>query len=129
MTPQDSASLVALSIYADLFVNRTDAFMSVGSAGHWTCFRRTLSPDVLARALSGQAVLGLYSVSEIGLSRWICLDLDDSAHSSLLLRVADYLDDPHGVLLEESRRGCHLWLFIEPTPWANAILERAGGGW
>lgn len=132
MTSQNSASPAALSIYADLFINRADAFMGVADAGHWTCCRRALSLDVLAWALSGRAFLGLYSVSEIGLSRWICLDLDDSAHSSTLFRVVDHLEDPRGALLEESRRGCHLWLFIEPTPWANArawgrqLIRRVG---
>ena len=109
----------ALSIYRELFVNRTDAYMAVGMGGHWICCKRSLSQDVLSAALCARGHLGLYSVDEQGLSRWVCLDLDDSQRAQALFSVIAQLDHPECALLESSRRGFHFWLFVSPTPWAQ----------
>ena len=119
MCPPNPPSPAALSIYRELFVNRTDAYMAVGKGGHWICCKRLLSQDVLSAALCGRGHLGVYSVDERGLSRWVCLDLDDSHQAQALFSVIALLDQPECALLESSRRGFHLWLFVSPTPWAQ----------
>jgi hypothetical protein len=106
-----------IASYARLFVNRWDVRMDVGAAGHWTCQRGRWTERELGHALAGRRCLGLYSVDAIGLSRWACLDLDDTQRGSRLTQIAERLEDPRQALLEVSRRGFHLWLFVEHAPW------------
>jgi hypothetical protein len=51
------------------------------------------------------------------MSQWVCLDLDDHTQLTKLRAVVDRLLDPRQALLETSRRGFHLWLFVEPASW------------
>lgn len=103
--------------YADLLINRDDAYMAGAFAGHWVCRRHPMPTGYLAVALAGRGVLGLYSVDDAGLSRWACLDADDDHMGPALCLIANALPDPRSALLEQSRRGFHLWLFVEPSPW------------
>lgn len=118
--------------YADLLINRWDAFMSLALAGHWVCRKQPLTGEYLSAALAGEVALGLYSVDASGLSRWACLDLDDNARGASLWRVVEQLEEPTQALLEVSRRGFHLWLLVEPSPWlavqrwAVQLATRAG---
>lgn len=116
----DSPSPAQVGAYAHLFVNRGDVVMTCGRSGSWICRRQSLSRSGLSCALAGSGWLGLYAVSEAGASRWICLDLDDDASADRLFQVVDLLDDRNCALLESSRRGFHLWVFIEPTSWEQA---------
>jgi hypothetical protein len=121
-----------LSSYARLLVNRWDVYLSVGLAGHWVCRKQPLSRGALTAALAGEIALGLYSVDRDGQSRWACLDLDDNSRGARLPRVIEQLEQPEQALLEASRRGFHLWLLLEPSPWLSVqrwalqLARRAG---
>lgn len=91
--------------------------MGVGPAGHWMCQRGRWTEREIAIALAGHRSLGLYSVDDHGMSRWACLDLDDYRRGSRLTEIAERLEDPRQALFEVSRRGFHLWLFVQPAPW------------
>src|SRR5690242_11662975 len=92
-----------LDMYADLFINRSDAYMTRSTTSSWVCCRSQLPTDLLADAVAGRAILGLYSVDSVGCSKWVCLDLDDNARAHLMSRVIAQLDDPVCALLEASR--------------------------
>lgn len=127
-----SPSSAFLASYTALFVNRRDVFLTAASGGCWHHCRRELSDVILAAALAGRTLLGLYSVAADQRCRWICLDVDDDARAGALGRAVQLLDGPACTLLELSRRGMHLWIFIEPTSWNRAhawgrdLATRAG---
>ena len=127
-----SPSPTFLATYAGWFIVRLDVVLTAGRGSSWHWERRELSHAILADALAGRTFLGLPAVATAGRSRWICLDVDDDRQVPSLARVVQLLDDPLGALLEPSRRGAHLWLFIEPVPWQQAqawgleLAQRAG---
>lgn len=113
----DEIDLQLLRTYARRFINRWDTFMMSTRSGSWHCCRQALTEDHLRQAVAGQTSLGAYAVDTKGFSRWACLDLDDNVRGDRMLEIVEQLDDPSQALLEYSRRGFHLWLFIEPSPW------------
>ncbi|MGH2535612.1 MAG: CHC2 zinc finger domain-containing protein [Thermomicrobiales bacterium] len=130
--PPDAPTSDHLAAFAALFLNRADTYLSLSLAGHWVCRKRSLTRGYLSAALAGEVALGLYSVDEHGLSRWACLDLDDASCGDRLALVVDQLIDPRQALLEASRRGFHVWLFVEHAPWESVqqwavqLARRAG---
>jgi hypothetical protein len=68
--------------------------------------------------LQGKETLALASRDELGQCRWVCVDADEPDGLFQLLLVRQTLTD-QGLpsLLEQSRRGGHLWLFFSlPQP-------------
>lgn len=106
-----------LRTYARRFINRWDTFMIGSTDGQWRCVRQPLTEVHLRQAASGRISLGAYAVARNGLSRWACLDLDDKVRGDRFLDVIALLPDPNAALLEYSRRGFHLWIFVDPSPW------------
>lgn len=109
----------SLRRYSTLFVNRRDTFLSLSLVGHWVRRRQPLTDRYLSAALAGHVALGLYSVDAEGGRRWACLDVDDPDQGTDLWRMLEQLEEPRQALLETSRRGWHLWLFVDPAPWAE----------
>jgi len=88
------------------------------------CDRQTkqaLSIDIPAIQghLAGHITIGLYAISPQSQStKWIAIDADHADARRDLLRLQQELfEDGIESLMEQSRRGCHLWTFLaEPLP-------------
>jgi hypothetical protein len=131
MQPEDIATDL-LRAYARRFINRWDRFMVGTADGRWHGCQGLLTETHLRHAVAGQTSLGAYAIDHNGMSRWACLDLDDTVRGDFFLGVIAQLEHPSQALLEYSRRGFHLWLFVEPSPWfvvewwAKELADRAG---
>lgn len=98
------------------FVNRRQPYAVQQEDGTYRWRYDTLTPaDILAH-LRGERTLALSSSDGAGLCRWLCLDVDEVDGLRQLLALNKALQ-PLGLpgLVEASRRGGHLWLFLE-TP-------------
>jgi len=82
--------------------------------------RQPLTASLIEAAINGRIPLGLYGVSRDGLSKWSAWDVDTDAQWPQLVALAQYLDPQQHILLEQSRRGGHLFAFHQPTAWHNA---------
>jgi hypothetical protein len=131
MTP-DQIDRDQLRDYARRFINRWDDVFIGTTTGQWRCCRQAWTEEHLRQAVTGRISLGAYAVDRRGMSRWACLDLDDNVRGDRFKDIVDRLADPDAALLEYSRRGFHLWLFVEPSPWfvvqhwAKTQADRAG---
>jgi hypothetical protein len=122
--------------YADIFVNRRIYVQqshapNPKSGRHYfykVCDRKK-QPIGLTRAtvqshLAGDCTIGFYAINpETQCSKWIAIDADyaDSLQDLLQLQQAFRADGIES-LMEQSRRGGHLWIFLaEPLP---AVLCR-----
>jgi hypothetical protein len=77
--------------------------------------------------LQGKETLALASCDELGQCRWVCVDADapDGLHH---LRLVQQTLDTYGLpsLLEQSRRGGHLWVFFtlpQPVSLATSVVQ------
>jgi hypothetical protein len=131
MNPQE-LDIQRLRAYARLLINRWDCFLAGAHHGGWRSEKRPLAESHFRQAVAGQLSLGSYAVDRRGMSRWACLDLDDNVRGDRFLPIIERLEEPTQYLLELSRRGFHLWLFVEPSPWlvvqcwAKALADEAG---
>lgn len=78
-----------------------------------------LEPDVIRRHLAGFYTVALYAIDPTTqCSRWLAIDADyDQAIADLLKLQYELEKNGFPSALERSRRGGHLWLFLEePTP-------------
>ena len=117
-------------IYSRL-VNRVDTYLTAPN-GQWITSHNPLTKDTLLEALEGTLPLGLMAVSGAGTSRWIAIDVDQEEQMEALDRLAQELEATNATLYELSRRGAHLFIFINPAPWEDAraygqhLAEKAG---
>lgn len=131
MTP-DQIDRDQLRDYARRFINRWDHVFIGTPSGQWRCCRQALTEEHLRQAVAGRISLGAYAVDRRGMSRWACLDLDDNVRGDRFTDIIAGIPDPDAALLEYSRRGFHLWLLVEPSPWfvvqhwAKTQADRAG---
>jgi len=107
--------------YAATFIPRRDMFPVQRPDGSYVTLKRKLSLDLIAAHLQGAVTLGAYALDARSMARWICMDADDDHEWQGVYSLAVDLHR-QGVpgYLEPSRRGGHLWLFMEPTPGAEA---------
>jgi hypothetical protein len=113
--------------YLSFFVNRgaylRQAHFASKEYGHFyyykACDRKTKQalsldlPTILSH-LSGRITIGLYAInSEAQSSKWIAIDADYAdAHKDLLRLQEAFREDGIQALMEQSRRGGHLWIFL-----------------
>jgi hypothetical protein len=110
--------------YWNLFVNRPDyarqSFVA-GSKGKHSYYRAVnrvsrmpiaLTKREVQEHLQGVITLGLYNLSREATAKWLAIDADyaDSLADLLLLQQR-FSKDGVTSLIEESRRGGHLWIF------------------
>ena len=116
--------------YFDLFVNRAAFTMQSlkpdPETGKNYYFRPKqkgsdapvrLTPDVVRQHLEGEITIGLYAINpSTQRCRWVAIDADYKHSMEDLLKLQFYLnEDKVEPALEMSRRGGHLWIFME-TP-------------
>jgi hypothetical protein len=116
-----------LAAFAARVVQRSRPFAVQVEDGSYRWLHEDITPEALLDHLDGDVTLALSSSDGLGNCRWLCLDVDDPAPSTLswLLSVRTALAEL-GLpgLVEASRRGGHLWLFLE-TPLAVTTARAA----
>jgi len=78
-----------------------------------------LTLDTIRRHLEGEITIGLYAINTATqCSKWVAIDADYEDSLADLLRLSFYLkQDGVESVIENSRRGGHLWIFMaEPLP-------------
>ncbi len=111
-----------LEAWRRLLVNRSRPYALQQADGTYRWVQRTVTDEVLLAHLTGDATLALSSTDARGWCRWLCLDVDAPDTLPHLLVVCTALA-AHGLpgLVEASRRGGHLWIFLdEEVPVAEA---------
>jgi hypothetical protein len=91
--------------YAKLFCHRRDIYAVQKKDGS----------DLLRRHLEGDLTCGWYALGPDNSVRWTALDADEEDGLVTLQHVWEVLIDLNiAAYLEDSRRGGHLWVFVEP---------------
>lgn len=130
MTPSLSTSLVMPSqeLFAEFVarfahLTRPHALQQADGTYHWVY--EELTPALLAAHLRGDTTLALSSSDKAGRCRWFCLDLDTPDGLQTVLKLHPALAEL-GLpgLVEASRCGRHLWLFLEQD-WSLVATARA----
>jgi hypothetical protein len=114
--------------YTELFVNRgaytLQSSRPLPESGRYYYFRPkarrrgeelSLTPATIRRHLEGEITIGLYAINPFTQrSKWIAIDADYPAAMEDLLKLQYSLEqDRIEAALEMSKRGGHLWIFME----------------
>lgn len=114
-----------LQAWRALFLNRSLPYVAQypGVGGpHWV--HRRCRTRVIEDHLLGTVAISLSSSDAAGWCRWACLDDDTPAGLATLQKVASIFGELGAPsLLEASRRGGHLWFFLE-APLPVGIVKR-----
>jgi len=124
------ASPAVVKAYSELFVNRR-AYTLQSKCPHAETRRHyyfrpkargtgaslSLTADTIRRHLEGEITIGLYAINPATQrSKWVAIDADYDGAMEDLLKLQYYLlQDDVDAALEMSKRGGHLWIFME-TP-------------
>jgi hypothetical protein len=111
------------------FVNRTSPYALQQPDGSYRWVYEDVTRDLLARHLAGEVTLALASANAQAQTRWVCVDVDVPCALPQLAALGDALEE-QGLpnLVEESRRGGHLWLFFSelvPVHMARYLAHQA----
>lgn len=122
------ASPAIIADYERLFVNRgaytLQSFRPSPDTGRHYYFRPkarragqelTLTARTIRRHLEGELTIGLYAINpSTQRSKWVAIDADYAGAMEDLLKLQYFLqrDEVHAAL-EMSRRGGHLWIFMD----------------
>jgi hypothetical protein len=128
MDTRVKSSLAIVADYSLLFVNRgaytLQSLRPHPESGRHYYFRpkagRTgrelhLTPDTIRRHLEGEITIGLYAINPATQrSKWVAIDADYNGAMEDLLKLQYSLEqDQVQAALEMSRRGGHLWVFMQ----------------
>jgi hypothetical protein len=107
-----------------MFVHRWDTWCVQDATGRYARQWSQLGPATLAKHLQGDLTLAMDSAGRDGMAKWLCLDSDQPDGLATLEQVRRVFADLNLMtLLEQSRRGGHLWLLCaDPVP--SALLRR-----
>src|SRR2546429_4245324 len=77
----------------------------------------SLTPETLRRHVEGEITIGLYSINPATQRcKWVAIDADYKGAMEDLVKLQYYLSqDEVQAALEMSKRGGHLWIFLQ-TP-------------
>ena len=101
-------------VLAQRFVQRWDVYARQLDDGRYICVHEPLNVGHLHAHLRGEITLGTYVLDQQSRARFLVLDADDDAQWERLRELAGELADKDiPAYLESSRRGGHLWLFLE----------------
>lgn len=123
----DEIRLAAQRI-GNLFINRWDMYHRQLPRGNYMAVYAPLQLTHLMEHVRGKLTLGAYLLDLENMVRYIVLDADNDEMWQKLSEVARQLV-AEGIpcLKEESRRGGHLWFFLE-TPQPGAVGRSFGRG-
>jgi hypothetical protein len=95
------------------FLTRRQPYARQQEDGSYRWVFQRLDRLALLTHLQGQETLALASRDELDQCRWVCVDAD-APDGLTQLRLVQQALESHGLpsLLEQSRRGGHLWLFF-----------------
>ena len=101
-------------ILSTVFLQRCDLYARQLDDGSYICIKKPLLPINLIAHLKGDITLGAYVLDQGSRARYIVFDADDESGLGKLSWMARRLAmQGAGSYLEHSRRGGHLWLFLE----------------
>lgn len=114
--------------YADTFIPRWDRYPLQLPDGKYVAIKKPFTLDLVEKHIRGEVTIGAYALDRSSRAKWLCLDADDDTEWDGLLDMARQLHDQDlSPYLEPSRRGGHLWLFLDrPIPGQDA---RRFGKW
>jgi len=112
-----------------LFVNRTDVYgLDVGKG--WFTTRGKLTLAMVEKHLRGEYTLGVHAISDLGTSKWICVDIEQLSPMPMLGYVRRKYRGAFAYFFTGGR-GHHLFAFFDPpipSPLAYELgLEMKGG--
>jgi hypothetical protein len=103
-----------LKQYAKLFCHRRDIYAVQKKDGSYFLVRAPITSGLLRQHLEGDLTCGWYALECDNTVHWVVLDADEEDGLVTLQRVWQQLDHLNLVAyLEDSRRGGHLWVFVE----------------
>lgn len=120
-----SASLETANAFVRLFVNRlaygVQTRFSDGTVGYVLSKRKPteelipLNTDVVRAHLNGDVTINLFSTNpKTQRCKWVAIDADfGDAIDALALMQSNLKADGVEAALEQSSRGCHLWIFFD----------------
>ena len=119
--PEQAVSPELARTFAETFIPRYDMFPVQRPDGSYVTLKRKLSLDLIISHLQGFVTLGAYALDAESQAGWICLDADTPDQWQRTWDLAEALHSQNVVpYLESSRRGGHLWLFLDSLPGAEA---------
>jgi hypothetical protein len=93
------------------FTSRMDCFAIQADNGTYYSVKENLSVGHIMRHLRGEVTLGTYVLGSDGSAKFAVIDADDEEGFERLVSVHETL--PIASYMESSRRGGHLWFFLE----------------
>jgi len=103
-----------LEQYAELFCHRRDIYAVQKRDGSYFLVHQPITVDLLRRHLGGEVTCGWYALGSDNTVRWVAVDADQEDGLETLQQTWEKLDSLNlAVYLENSRRGGHLWVFVE----------------
>ena len=103
-----------LEQYVELFCHRRDVYAVQKTDGSYFLVRQPITVDLLRRHLGGEVTCGWYALRSDNTVRWVAVDADEEDGLETLQQTWEKLDSLNlAVYLEDSRRGGHLWVFVE----------------
>ena len=91
------------------FNQRWDIYAQQLNDGSYICVKKSLTVNMMVEHLSGDITLGSYLLDKENRARFVVIDVDDGENLEKLNEIPK--DIPS--YLEDSRRGGHLWMFME----------------
>jgi CHC2 zinc finger len=114
-SPKAELEPTLVHAYAATFIPRLDLYPWQQPDGSYITIHKPLDSHLIIGHLLGHITIGAYALDQQDMAKWICFDADEDEHWQGLLSLATDLEQ-QGIIpyLEPSRRGGHLWLFLDP---------------
>lgn len=113
--------------FALTFIHQRHCYPVQLPDGSYVTVKEPLRPRHIDRHLHGELTLGAYALDNESQANWIVLDADSpELHERLCAACAQLRTQGVPAYLEASRRGAHLWFFIEKQP--GEIVRQFGRG-
>lgn len=107
--------------FARTFIPRFDRYPLQLRNGSYVTMDKPLTMAMIEAHIRGTRTIGAYALDAQSMAKWICFDADGALEWYGLCALHAHLADQNlPSYLETSRRGGHLWLFLEPLPGTEA---------
>lgn len=119
--PREALDHGLVAAYSATFIPRFDVYPIQLPNGTYVSVKKHLNMQIIEAHLKGAITIGAYALDENSNAKWICCDADtDKDWEGLVDLACDLRDERVQGYLEPSRRGGHLWLFLESMPGRDA---------